>query len=136
MKTISNSKCHNPGPSAKNEAQRQVFLEQLQTYLVDPEIDIWYLDEMGVEGDPRPQRRWAPKGAKIRIPYYREHLRMNVTGMICPRTGEFYALEFTHTDSEVFQAFLHHANKDLNLKRGRYLFICDNATWHKKKSLD
>jgi transposase len=123
-------------PERQNEAERQAFLEQLQNYLRATEIDIWYLDEMGVEGDPLPRRRWAQKGAKIRVPYYGEHLRMKVTGMICPRTGEFYALEFTHTDSEVFQAFLNHANKDLNLERRRNLLICDNATWHKKKSLD
>jgi transposase len=61
---------------------------------------------------------------------------MNVTGMICPRQGEFYALEFTHTDSKVFQVFLDHANQDIKLERRRNLLICDNATWHKKKKLD
>ena len=61
---------------------------------------------------------------------------MNVTGMICPRQGEFYALEFTHTDSEVFQVFFNYANKDIKLERRRNLLICDNATWHKRKKLD
>jgi len=122
-------------PERQNEAERQAFLKQFQSYLADPEIDLWYLDEMGVEGDPRPRRRWAKKGDKIRVPYFGEHLRMNVTGMICPRLGEFYALEFTHTDSEVFQVFLNHANKDIKLERRRNLLICDNATWHKRKKL-
>jgi transposase len=56
-------------PERQNEAARQAFLEQLQSYLADPNIDLWYLDEMGVEGDPRPRRRWAKKGDKIRVPY-------------------------------------------------------------------
>jgi transposase len=60
---------------------------------------------------------------------------MTVTGMVCPRTGQFYALEFSHTDTEVFQAFLTHANADLRLERPRNLLICDNASWHKRKSL-
>jgi len=123
-------------PGRQNEEQRQVFIEELKPLLNDPEVDIWYLDESGIEGDPRPRRRWAQKGEKIRVPYYGEHLRMNVTGMVCPRTGEFYALEFTHTDSIIFQVFLDHANQDITLKRSKNIIICDNATWHKKKSLN
>jgi hypothetical protein len=99
-----------PWPERQNEEQRQLFLERLKALLLDDTVDIWYLEEMGIEGDPRPRRRWAQKGAKIRIPYYGEHLRMNVIGLVGPRTGQFYALEFTHTDSEVFQVFLNHAN--------------------------
>ena len=30
---------------------------------------------------------------------------MNVTGLICPRQGEFYALKLTHTDSEGILVF-------------------------------
>jgi transposase len=124
-----------PWPDRQDETQRQLFLERLKAYLLDDDIDIWYLDEMGIEGDPRPRRRWAQKGAKIRVAYYGEHLRMNVTGLISPRTGQFYALEFTHTDSEVFQVFLDHANQDVKRERPRNIIICDNAAWHKKKSL-
>jgi transposase len=124
-----------PWPDRQDEAQRQLFLERLKVYLLDDTVDIWYLDEMGIEGDPRPRRRWAQKGAKVRVPYYGEHLRMNVTGLVGPRSGQFYALEFTHSDSEVFQVFLDHANQDVKLERPRNIIICDNASWHKKKSL-
>jgi len=124
-----------PWPDRQDEAQRQLFLERLKAYLRDETVDIWYLDEMGIEGDPRPRRRWAQKGAKIRVPYYGEHLRMNVTGLAGPRGGQFNALEFTHTDSEVFQVFLDHANQDVKLDRPRNIIIGDNASWHKKKSL-
>lgn len=61
---------------------------------------------------------------------------MNVTGMVSPRTGEFSALEFSHSDTEIFQIFLNHANKDVSLERPRNLLILDNASWHKSKSLD
>ena len=27
------------------------------------------------------------------------HLRMNVIGMVCPRTGQFFAIEASHSDS-------------------------------------
>ena len=76
------------------------------------------------------------KGDKIRQPYSGAHIRMNATGLVLPKTGEFYALEFSHSDSELFQIFLDHANQDVSLERPRNLLILDNATWHKRKSLN
>lgn len=124
-----------PWPDRQDEQARQAFMEQLQGWLRDAEIDLWYLDEMGVEGDPRPRRRWAQKGVKVRVTHNGDHVRMNVTGMVCPRTGQFYALEFSHSDSVIFQTFLDHANGDLALERPRNLLICDNASWHKNKKI-
>lgn len=122
-------------PDRQDPEKREAFLELLRGWLADPDIDIWYLDETGIEGDPRPRRRWAQKGDPIRQPYQGIHLRMNVTGMILPRLGDFYALEFTHSDTEVFQKFLDMANEDLSLERKRNLIVCDNATWHKAKKI-
>ena len=124
-----------PWPNRQDEAKRQAFMEKLQEYLADSNIDIWYLDETGIEGDPRPRRRWAQKGEKLRQPYQGTHLRMNATGMVCPRLGTFYALEFTHSDVEIFQVFLDHANQDVAAPRRRNLLIMDNASWHKGKSI-
>ncbi|MEI8195611.1 MAG: transposase [Phycisphaerae bacterium] len=53
----------------------------------------------------------------------------------CPRTDNFYGLEFSHNDTEVFQAYLDCANADLKFARPRNLLILDNASWHKSKSL-
>ena len=125
-----------PWPDRQDEQARRHYLEQLGALLNDPRVDLWYADETGVEGDPRPRRRWAKKGEKTRVTRNGDHIRMNVTGMICPRTGEFYALEFTHSDSVVFQTFLDYANADLKPVRRRNVLIVDNASWHKKKTLD
>jgi len=122
-------------PNGQDEEKRKAFVEDLQGYLLDPEIDEWYLDETGVEGDPRPRRRWAQRGEKIRQPYQGTHLRMSVTGIVCPRTGEFYSLIFSHSDTEVFQTFLDNANQDISFQRKRNLLILDNAAWHKRKSI-
>ncbi len=66
------------------------------------------------------------------MPYESAHLRMSVSGMVCPRTGEFSALMFSHTDTQVF---LDYANQDLQLQRKRNILFCDNASWHKNASL-
>ena len=88
-----------------------------------------------MEGEPKPRRRWARRGEKTRGVYNGEHLRMNVCGTVCPRTGEFYVLAFTHSDSETFQIFLDHANEDLGFERPRQVQVLGNASWHHRKSL-
>lgn len=123
-------------PNGQDEHKREAFLNQLAQYLADPDVEIWYLDESGIEGDPRPRRRWAQKGKKIRVAYEGAHIRMNVTGVVCPRTGEFFSLIFSHSDTEIFQIFLNHANTDVDIQRKRNILICDNASWHRSKSLD
>lgn len=124
-----------PWPEKQDEDKRRIFLEHLGQHLSDKEIDVWYGDEMGVEGDPRPRRRWAKKGEKITVGHNGGHIRMNVSGIVCPRSGEFYALEFSHSDSVTFQVFLDMANADVKFERQRNILIVDNATWHKKKSI-
>jgi putative transposase len=125
-----------PWPDGQDEEKRKAFIELIRQWLRDQGIDLWFLDECGIEGDPRPKRRFATKGDKIVQPYSGAHLRMNVTGLVLPRTGEFYALEFSHSDTEIFQIFLDHANQDISFERPRNLLILDNASWHKSKSLD
>ena len=125
-----------PWPDRQDEAARERWLEELRLLLADPKVDLWYGDEMGVEGDPRPRRRWAKKGSKARITKNGDHLRMNVCGAVCPRTGQFYALEFTHSNRAAFQAFLDHASMDISFQRKRNILIVDNASWHKSASLD
>ena len=125
-----------PWPDRHDEDARKAFVRLVRKWLADKRIDLWYLDEMGVEGDPRPRRRFAKRGSKPRVTRNGDHVRMNVTGIICPRTGQFYALEFSHSDSVVFQTFLEHANRDVQRQRPRNLLICDNASWHKNRSLD
>ena len=122
-------------PDRQDEGLRRAFVDRIRTWLSDEQIELWYTDETGIEGDPRPRRRWAERGKKARVTKNGDHLRMNVTGMVCPRTGQFYALEFSHSDVETFQAFLDHANADVKLQRTRNLLICDNASWHKNSQL-
>jgi putative transposase len=61
---------------------------------------------------------------------------MNVCGIVAPRTGQAYLLEFTHSDRDVFQVFLDQANKDIKLERPRQILILDNASWHKGSGIN
>ena len=84
-------------PNGQDEEKRKDFVDLLRILLGDPEIDLWFLGETGIEGDPRPKSRWALKGERIRQPYLGAHIRMSATGTAFPRTGEFYALIFGHS---------------------------------------
>ncbi len=98
-------------------------------------MDVWFADESGFEGDPRPRRRWDQKGNKTRITKNGDHLRMNVMGMVCPRFGESFAIDTSHSDSETFQAFLDEAERFVPLQRRRNVLVPDDAARHRKRSI-
>jgi len=125
-----------PWSDRQDEKKREKFLKELEILYNDPAVEIWFQDESGFEGDPRPRRRWDKKGNKTRVTKNGDHLRMNVMGMICPRTGEFFAIETSHSDAETFQAFLDEAGSTIGMERSKNILILDNASWHKKKTLD
>jgi len=123
-----------PYPDRQDEELRAAFLLELEELFKDPDVDVWFADESGFEGDPRPRRRWDKRGHKTRSVKNGDHIRMNVLGMVCPRTGEFFAIEASHSDSDTFQAFLDEADRSVEFKRRRNVLIMDNASWHHRKS--
>ena len=125
-----------PWPDRQDDEAREAFCQQVRALLDDPECELWYGDETGIEGEPKPRRRLAPKGSKPRITKNGDHVRLSVVGMVCPRTGEFFAIEASHCDTAVFQAFLDEADRTIRPSRKRNLLILDNASWHKVKSLN
>jgi putative transposase len=124
-----------PWPDRQDEQARKVFRKELGKMMENESIELWFQDEMGVEGDPRPRRRWAKVNGKPTITKNGDHLRTNVCGMICPRNGEAFMLEFSHNDTEIFQLFLDEANRAIEFERPRHILIMDNASWHHSKRL-
>ena len=121
-----------PWSDKQDEQLREKFLQELEQLFNQPDVDIWFADESGFEGDPRPRRRWDKKGRKTRITKNGGHLRMNVIGMVCPRTGQFFAIEASHSDSVTYQAFLDEADRIVSFQRTNNVLIMDNASWHRK----
>ena len=56
-----------PWPERQNEQQRNAFLDQLRTWQADAGLELWFADECGVEGDPRPRRRWSARGGRPKV---------------------------------------------------------------------
>lgn len=125
-----------PWPDRQDEEQRKAHLTELAGWLLDDTIDLWYADESGFEGDPRPRKRWVQRGSKPTRVKNGEHLRVNVIGVVSPRTGEFSAIEVPECNTDWFQQFLNEANEALTFERPKNLLILDNATWHKAKSIE
>jgi transposase len=124
-----------PWPDRQDELLREEFIDRLRK-LELPDVELWYGDKTGVEGEPKPRRGWAIKGTRPRVVHNGDHIRLNILGCVCPRTGEFFAIEASHCDTDVFQAFLDEAAKTITPTRKRNILILDNASWHKCKSLN
>jgi len=121
-----------PWPERQNQEQREKFLEELRALATDPRVELWFSDECGVEGDPRPRRRWVQPGRRRTVPYLGDHLRQNVIGAVAPQTGGLFSLIVDGVDTDVFQFFLDEMAKAVPRKEGvRQLIVLDNASWHK-----
>jgi len=125
-----------PWPERQNEEQRRAFREELEAWCADPGVELWFGDESGIEGDPRPRRRWVQPGKPRTVPYLGDHVRQNVIGAVAPQSGELFTLIVDGVDTDVFQCFLDEFAKAVPPKAGvRQLFILDNASWHKSSRL-
>lgn len=126
-----------PWPERQNEEERKKFLEELRLLAADPQVELWFSDECGVEGDPRPRRRWVQPGKRRTVPYLGDHIRQNVIGAVAPHSGGLFSLIVDGVDTEVFQFFLDEMAQAVPRKDGvRQLIVLDNASWHKAARLN
>jgi hypothetical protein len=65
--------------------------------------------------NPNLERGWAIKGSKPQVVHNGDHIRLNIFGTVCPRSGEFFAIEASHCDTDVFQVFLDEAARKISL---------------------
>lgn len=128
-----------PEPPNKDEweQQREVFADKLIDLLEDPKCEVFFGDEAGFEGDPRPRLKWVKRGSRPTQGYYGGHIRQNVVGAVSPATGQLVSLIVPHCDAEVFQLFLDVMASEVPQKRNKkVILVLDNASWHKAKSLN
>jgi transposase len=118
------------------EKQREIFGGELITLLEDPSCDVFFGDEAGFEGDPRPRAKWVKRGSRPTQGYFGGHVRQNVVGAVNATTGQLVSLIVPHCDTQVFQLFLDTmAQETPVLPDRKVLLVLDNASWHKTKSL-
>lgn len=117
----------------QDEERRAEFINKIKE-LAGEKKELWFSDEVGFEGDPRPRARWVKVGSKPINGRASEHLRFSAIGAINPLTGEHFSLIFPGVDQEVFQVYLEQLSEATN-KREIHL-ILDNASWHKCKGLN
>jgi transposase len=128
-----------PWPGLRQDPEKRAAFQKLLAEIqLDPSLELWYGDETGIEGDPKPRRRWAEKGIKTTVPYTGDHIRENVIGAVLPARGELFCHVVPWVDSEWFGLFLK-GLADVTRRRHaegkRIVLILDNASWHKVKSL-
>ena len=118
------------------EDQRESFAGELLALIEDESCDLFFGDEAGFEGDPRPRRKWAKRGERITQGYFGKHIRQNVIGAVNPRSGKLVSLIVPHCDRDVFQVFLDTMAEEVPaVAKRRCVLVLDNASWHKVKTL-
>ena len=120
-------------PIQQDQQQRAAYLQNRQKWQ-DEGWELWFIDETGIEGDPRPRRRWVQKGEKRTVPYAGTHIRESIIGAVCPGSGQMEALQVNYCNSDMFQIFLDQLAQAMDHQR--VLLILDNASWHKSKQLN
>lgn len=124
-------------PERQQESQRAAFLEELAALRTQEDLELWYGDECGMEGDPRPRRRWSVRGSHPKVPYLGDHIRANVLGAVCPKSGQSFSMIFDGIDTDVFQCFLDYLAETIPPDpTKRRILIVDNASWHKAQRLN
>ncbi len=121
-------------PEKQDEEKRACFVEKLKALKDDPEVEIWFQDECGVQGDPKPRRVIARKGARLRIGYTGRHFKDNVVGAVRPSDGKFVSLIMPFVNTQTFQMFINEMQNNIGNKKA--VLILDNASWHKTRSLN
>ncbi|TAE78493.1 MAG: IS630 family transposase [Verrucomicrobia bacterium] len=117
--------------------QREDCAQRLQSLLEDPGAVVFFGDEAGFEGDPRPRHKWVKRGSRPTQGYYGGHLRRNVVGAVEPVTGRLVSLIVDHCNTEVFQVFLDTMAQEIPPEDGRQVhLVLDNAGWHKSAALN
>lgn len=122
-------------PVDQDEEKRRIFKEKLTLLVENKDVDLWFGDEVGFEGNTKPRRSWHKKGSRPKISKQCLRVRTNLCAMVKPETGEFFSLELPYMDQDIFQCFLDEANKMLASSKKQQVLVLDNASWHKAKSL-
>jgi transposase len=121
----------------QDQDARKAFVKELETLCAEPNTRIWFQDESGVEGDPRPRRRWVKPGIPRKVPYRGDHIRQSIVGAVEPESGQLFSLIVDGVDTDVFQLFLDQLAQASCKEEGvRQVMIMDNASWHKTTRLN
>jgi len=120
-------------PENQDEDARAAFRAREAELTADPTVELWYQDESGFQGDPRPRRILARKGSRPLLAYTGAHRSESVLGAVRPADGRFVCLIMPQANTENFQIFLDHLQSHLGSRRA--VMVMDNASWHKTRVL-
>jgi hypothetical protein len=101
----------------------------LRSLCADSNVELWFSDECGVEGDRRPWRRRVQPGKRMTVPYLGDHILQNVIGFVVPQSGAYLASSSMASMPTSFNSFwMKWLNRSQKTEGVRQLLILDNAS--------
>jgi len=125
-----------PWPDRQDPEKREQYLKEIEVLKQDASVELWFADETGIEGDPRPRKVWVKKGTRPIHPYLGDHIRLNVIGAVTPTRGDLFSLIVPHVDTQVFQVFINELAEYTKQSSKQIVLVLDNASWHKSASIN
>ena len=97
----------------------------------NPDIKVWFLDEVHFQLMTTVTRMWALKGQQPQLPSKPGHEKIGFYGAVNPKTGQLFirpAYTFnSNTSASFLEEFMGTARPGV-----RIVMVADNASWHKR----
>lgn len=90
-------------------------------------------DEAGFGRISLPRKCWAPARHRPEVPSHHIREMRYAFGAVSPHNGEHYFLVMPRCDTACMNLFL--AELSANYPKNFIVLLCDNAIWHRSKSL-
>jgi len=92
-----------------------------------------FQDEAGFGRINKPRRCWARRGCRPSVPCHHVRQYRYLFGAVEPKTGDSCFRIMSHCDTVCMNVFLAELSHDF--ADDMILLVCDNAGWHKSKTL-
>jgi len=96
-------------------------------------VRLMFQDEAGFGRINKPRRCWARRGCRPSVPCHHVRQYRYLFGAVEPKTGDSCFRIMSHCDTVCMNVFLAELSHDF--ADDMILLVCDNAGWHKSKTL-
>lgn len=120
-----------PSPNGFLPEAREAFEQVREEEEEDPDVELWYQDEVHFQQATTVTQMWAPIGQQPNVLSAPTREKIGFIGAVNPQTGELYTNPEEVFNTESMERFLRDFLKDQPANGKKIVMVMDNAPWHK-----